>query len=436
MSLSIGQVWSSSPILTGGRPSVGVRNRSYFVRNFTIARLACWAMPVQTMLTSDGSDLASISTSFCVHGSNAAAVILPPESFLAVFTARPATAAHRTRNDSPNNRPSNCGTASSTVCPSSSHSLAVEVTACAQSACTGLPARSFVVNAIRSRPGGAPTSWTYGRFGGGAYQRSPVVGPRVASKRAALSRTERATQWHTESPSSLTPGASGLRPRLILSPNNPQHDDGMRIDPPPSLAVAIGTSPAATAAAAPPLEPPGEWAGFQGLRVAPNPRGSVTGSKPNSGVFDLPTMIRPARSIRRITSDVYVATFALNAPEPNVCRTPATGSRSLTRNGTPANGPAGRGCDARFRACSKVRVMIELRAGSYFSIRAMAESTSSSGEIFFCRTSSACPNASSTASSSEPSLDCGSRTAAGAGITLTAARVAAACRNRRRLSGC
>lgn len=80
----------------------------------------------------------------------------------------------------------------------------------------------------------------------------------MASNRAALSRTERATQCVTDSPSSFTPGNSGLRPRLILRPNNPQHDDGMRIDPPPSLADAIGTSPAATAAAEPPLDPPGE----------------------------------------------------------------------------------------------------------------------------------------------------------------------------------
>ncbi len=103
----------------------------------------------------------------------------------------------------------------------------------------------------------------------------------------------------------------------------------MRIEPPPSLAVAIGTSPAATAAAAPPLEPPGEWARFHGLCVGPKPRGSVTGSKPNSGVFDLPTKISPARSMRRITSDVYRATFDLNGAEPKVCRTPATGSRIL-----------------------------------------------------------------------------------------------------------
>ena len=43
----------------------------------------------------------------------------------------------------------------------------------------------------------------------------------------------------------------------------------MRIEPPPSLAWAIGNMPPATAAAAPPLEPPGERLVSQGLRVIP-----------------------------------------------------------------------------------------------------------------------------------------------------------------------
>ena len=41
----------------------------------------------------------------------------------------------------------------------------------------------------------------------------------------------------------------------------------MRIEPPPSLASASGTMPAATAAAAPPLEPPVLRAGSQGFRA-------------------------------------------------------------------------------------------------------------------------------------------------------------------------
>ena len=49
----------------------------------------------------------------------------------------------------------------------------------------------------------------------------------------------------------------------------------MRIEPPPSVAVAMGASPAATAAAEPPLEPPGVNSRFQGLRVVPKTRLSV-----------------------------------------------------------------------------------------------------------------------------------------------------------------
>ena len=46
----------------------------------------------------------------------------------------------------------------------------------------------------------------------------------------------------------------------------------MRIEPPPSEAVASGTSPPAMAAALPPLEPPGVRETFQGFRVTPKTR--------------------------------------------------------------------------------------------------------------------------------------------------------------------
>ena len=77
-------------------------------------------------------------------------------------------------------------------------------------------------------------------------------------------------------PAQLSPTCGPLltRPRLGLSPTRPQHEAGMRIDPPPSLACATGTIPEATAAAAPPLEPPAERVGSHGLRV-----GSATSSR-------------------------------------------------------------------------------------------------------------------------------------------------------------
>src|SRR5688572_9955306 len=90
-------------------------------------------------------------------------------------------------------------------------------------------------------------------------------------------------------------GPAGVRARVGLSPNNPQHEAGIRMDPPPSVACAVGTIPAATAAAAPPDDPPALCAALHGLRVGPNCRGSVVVERPSSGVFVLPTITRPAR---------------------------------------------------------------------------------------------------------------------------------------------
>jgi hypothetical protein len=50
-------------------------------------------------------------------------------------------------------------------------------------------------------------------------------------------------------------------------PNSPHALAGIRIDPPPSLPCAAGASPAATAAAAPPLEPPADLVRSQGVRA-------------------------------------------------------------------------------------------------------------------------------------------------------------------------
>ena len=62
-------------------------------------------------------------------------------------------------------------------------------------------------------------------------------------------------------------GALDTRPRVGLIPNSPHTLDGMRIDPPPSLPWAAGASPAATAAAAPPLDPPADRLRSHGVRA-------------------------------------------------------------------------------------------------------------------------------------------------------------------------
>ena len=83
-------------------------------------------------------------------------------------------------------------------------------------------------------------------------------------------------------------------------PKMPVNAHGMRIEPPPSVPTASGPMPAATAAAAPPEEPPGVFALFQGLRVMPVSGLSVTPFQPNSGVVVLPRSTAPCSRSRAV----------------------------------------------------------------------------------------------------------------------------------------
>src|SRR5947209_19272655 len=113
----------------------------------------------------------------------------------------------------------------------------------------------------------------------------------------------------------------------------------MRVEPPPSLAVQKGTTPAATAAADPPLEPPGVRVGSQGLRVVPHALVWVKAVTPNSGAAVLP-MGTPPAARRRLTCTESLATGGRPwyRSEPWEVGMPAQSSRSLTPNGTPARG--------------------------------------------------------------------------------------------------
>src|SRR4029079_3030178 len=92
-------------------------------------------------------------------------------------------------------------------------------------------------------------------------------------------------------------GPSGSLARVGLRPNNPHDEAGMRTEPPPSLPWAIGTTPAATAAADPDEEPPATWPGFHGLRVERQyTPASPVGPIPNSGLVVRPNVTSPARS--------------------------------------------------------------------------------------------------------------------------------------------
>lgn len=113
-----------------------------------------------------------------------------------------------------------------------------------------------------------------------------------------------------------------MRARVGFRPKRPQAEAGIRIDPPPSVACAIGAIPQATAAAEPPLEPPALCSRLHGLRVGPNSRGSVELANPSSGVLVLPKMTSPARFSRAVISLSWSSTKSLNSAPPKVVTAP------------------------------------------------------------------------------------------------------------------
>ena len=163
----------------------------------------------------------------------------------------------------------------------------------------------------------------------------------------------------------------------------------MRIEPPPSVPMASGPRPAATAALAPPLEPPGVRSRFQGLRVMPKSRLWVAPIQPIIGVFVLPSWIAPAASSRSTIGALSVGTLSAKSRVPNVVRMPLVITRSLVENGTPWSAPsrapffptARSAARAAFIAWSAVSVTKALRRGLRRSMRASTAFITSTGEI-------------------------------------------------------
>ena len=75
--------------------------------------------------------------------------------------------------------------------------------------------------------------------------------------------------------------------------------------------------------------------GFHGLRVAPFSSDSVNAVVPNSGVFVLPTMTKPASRMRLTTAVSKSGTLSAKALDEYVVRIPAVAVRSFTAIGTP-----------------------------------------------------------------------------------------------------
>src|SRR4051812_45640513 len=155
---------------------------------------------------------------------------------------------------------------------------------------------------------------------------SPGMGRPIQSSAAAVSRTGRVPTPPVVAPAPPPPAAGPwrTRARVGLSPTSPHSLAGMRIDPPPSLACAIGTSPAATAAADPPDDPPVECAGFHGLRAGGKLRGSVVTVLPTSGTLVRPRHTNPAAANRSARCDVTGRGTSAMAPTPWAVGSPAT----------------------------------------------------------------------------------------------------------------
>ena len=152
------------------------------------------------------------------------------------------------------------------------------------------------------------------------------------------------------SPIPGTNGAFETRPREALKPKTPQHDAGIRIEPPPSEPCAIAQSPAASAAAGAAARAacvPGQVPGRAARAVE---RGVRERGRPEL------RRVRLARGSRSRPPSAGVTwamsksgTLSANACEENVVRIPAVVSRSLSEIGTPWKG-ASAGSSAFARA--------------------------------------------------------------------------------------
>jgi len=128
-------------------------------------------------------------------------------------------------------------------------------------------------------PGTRAPSSTAARNDSAARSRPKASPGRVramASRPAAASRTVRASTPSVTRPGPSVPcGPGETSPRVGFSPMIPQQAAGMRIEPPPSEPWARGTTPEATAAAAPPLDPPAVRRRSHGVRAGAPVAGSV-----------------------------------------------------------------------------------------------------------------------------------------------------------------
>src|SRR5579864_8203040 len=143
-------------------------------------------------------------------------------------------------------------------------------------------------------------------------------------------------------------GASGhtpfveMRPNVVFSPETPQHADGIRIEPPVSVPMAISASPVATATADPLDDPPGMSALSSGFAGVPNHGLTPNGRTASSWRLLLPMRRAPAarNPARHAASSAAGLATRSTAREPAVVGMPSTSSRSFTATRGPVPEPS------------------------------------------------------------------------------------------------
>ena len=176
--------------------------------------------------------------------------------------------------------------------------------------------------------------------GNGSADGSPGIGPASSDSNNRTSAIDVASGPNVERSIQSGMGSRPITPFVGLSPARPQNAAGIRMEPPPSVAVAIAAMPAASAAPEPPLDPPGDQSVPHGFVVVPYSAFVVNPANANSGWFVLPTTIAPAaRNLRGTSPSTAAGGASASVSEPNVDGIPVTFSMSFTRSGSPASAP-------------------------------------------------------------------------------------------------
>ena len=126
-------------------------------------------------------------------------------------------------------------------------------------------------------------------------------------------------------------------PYVGFKPTTPQSAAGWRIDPPVSEPSAQGTISLATAAALPPLDPPGAVSKFHGFLVVLNAEYSVEAPIANSSILSFPRLIIPSFSSFSTTVALYGAIKFSSIFELHVVFTPFVHRLSFKPIGIPAS---------------------------------------------------------------------------------------------------